>query len=120
MSGISSSSKKPRAVNGAVALNGIHEDFREITMILRNRVCDPHLTEPPQAIVTKAARASAATDLMQANETYLNDERTIALCNLFNIDLVAANTYVGIKKESTRKAWVLKRLRALGFPDIEE
>jgi hypothetical protein len=107
-------------MNGAVALNGIHEDFHEIAMILRDRVRDPHPTEPPQAIVTKAACASTATDLMQANETYLDDERTIALCDFFNIDLVAANTYIRIKKESTRKAWVLKRLRALGFPDIEE
>jgi hypothetical protein len=120
MSGVLSSSKKPRAVNGAVALNGIHEDFREIAMILCDRVHDPHLTELPQAIVTKATHASAATDLMQANETYLDDDHTISLCDLFNIDLVAANTYVRMKKESTCKAWVLKHLRALSFPDIEE
>jgi hypothetical protein len=120
LSGVSSSSKKPHAANGAVALNGIKKDFHEITMILHERVCSPHQPEPQQAIVTKAACASAATDLMQANKIYLDDDHTVALCDLFNMDQVTANTYAGIKKVSTRKAWVLKCLCTLGFPDIEE
>jgi hypothetical protein len=97
-----------------VALNGLKEEFSEISHIL----CE-FLTSPKKGKALMEL-ACIAMEMLQANETYLDDDCLIALCDLFHTDASTANMYGSLVHPSTRKTWVLKHLHELGFPDFPE
>jgi hypothetical protein len=58
-------------------------------------------------------------DLLQEKETYLDDNRIVALVDLFQTDTGAADAYLALKRDNLRKLWIERRLtKDLGFPAI--
>lgn len=59
-----------------------------------------------------------AMDLLQEQESYLDDNHIVALIDLFKADTAAADTYLALKQKSLWKVWIHKWLvHDLGFPD---
>jgi hypothetical protein len=109
------SGKKQRsAVPGAVALNGIKE-----TLDMFNKTVERSLIVRPHEIVrdTSPERRQKAMAHLQENETHLDDERLIALIDLFKSDTLEADTYMSLQRETLRKKWLQKQLvERCGFP----
>ena len=58
-------------------------------------------------------------DLLQEQETYLDDDRMIAFIDLFRADTAVADAYLAIKRDGLRRKWVEKQLKEmLGFPSL--
>ena len=51
----------------------------------------------------------------QLHDLDLDDDRLIAMMQLFKSDADAADMFVAIKRESTHKTWVQSELTKLGF-----
>ena len=51
------------------------------------------------------------------HELDLDDERLIAIMQLFKADADAADMFIAMQRESTRKTWVQSELSKLGFND---
>ena len=66
---------------------------------------------------TSPERRAKAMDLLQEQESYLDDDRMVAFIDLFREDTAAADAYLALKRDSLRKKWVEKQLiNKLGFP----
>jgi hypothetical protein len=67
--------------------------------------------------LSESQRKSKAMD--QLHNLELDDDRLIAIMQLFKSDADAADMFVAMKRESTRKSWVQSELAKLGFADID-
>jgi len=63
--------------------------------------------------LTESQRKSKAMEQLQDLE--LDDDRLIAVMQLFKSDADAADMFVAMKRESTRRAWIQSELVKLGF-----
>jgi hypothetical protein len=107
----SSGSRKFRNTigGGAVALNGIKESIESFNVAF----CDSVSNRP----ATQSERKRKAMDLLQESEPDLDDRRLIAIMNLFKVDADAADMYIAMRRESTRKAWLQSQFDQLGLGD---
>lgn len=51
----------------------------------------------------------------QLQDLELDDERLIAIMQLFKGDADSADMFIAMKRESTRKTWIQSQLVKLGF-----
>lgn len=109
--------KKQRTTTGAVALNGIKESLDAFNTTLGRSIV---LQQPERGRAdTSPERRAKAMEVLQEQESYLDDDRLVAFIDLFRADTAAADAYLAIKRESLRKKWVGKQLtETLGFPSL--
>jgi hypothetical protein len=100
----SSSLGKGRTSAGASALQGIKGEIETFNETLRERQQRP---------LTESQRKSKA--MSELHDLNLDDDRLIAIMQLFKNDADAADMFVAMKRESTRKIWVQSELVKLGF-----
>jgi hypothetical protein len=112
-----SGGKKQWTTTGAVALNGIKESLDAFNNTLR---CSLVMQQPECGRAdTSPERRAKAMDVLQEMETYLDDDRLVALIDLFRQDTAAADAYLAIKRDGLRRRWVEKQLiDHLGFPAL--
>jgi hypothetical protein len=96
---------KGRTSAGASALLGIKSEIESFNETLRERGQHRPLTE--------SQRKSQAMERL--HELDLDDNRLIAIMQLFKSDADAADMFMAMKRESTRKTWVQTELAKLGF-----
>ena len=110
-----SASKKQRTTTCAVALNGIKESLDAFNNTLGRSLV---MQQPDRGRAdTSPERRAKAMDLLQEQESYLDDDRMVAFIDLFREDTAAADAYLALKRDSLRKKWVEKQLiNKLGFP----
>jgi hypothetical protein len=58
-------------------------------------------------------------DSVQKIESGLDDDRVIALVDLFRTDSSAAEAYMAFVRPGLHTKWLNKQLKALGFSDSE-
>jgi hypothetical protein len=63
--------------------------------------------------LTEQQRKSKAMDQLQ--DLDIDDERLIAIMQLFKDDAGSADMFMAMKRESTRKTWIQSQLEKLGF-----
>jgi hypothetical protein len=103
-----SSQGKGRPSTGTSALQGIRGEMETFNETLHERGQQRPLTEPQ--------RKSKAMEQLQ--DLDIDDDHLIAIMQLFKGDADAADMFVAMKRESTRKAWIQAELVKLGFnPD---
>jgi hypothetical protein len=114
---LSGSKKRRTSTNGLdVALNGIKESLDTFNTILERKLGGG--TDRDRAD-TSPERRSKAMDLLQEKETYLDDNRIVALVDLFQTDTGAADAYLALKRDNLHKLWIERQLtKDLGFPAI--
>ena len=98
---------KGRTSAGASALQGIRSEIGTFNETLRER--------GQQRPLTESQRKSRAMEKL--HELDLDDERLIAIMQLFKADADAADMFIAMQRESTRKTWVQSELSKLGFND---
>ena len=96
---------KSRISAGAMALLGIKDEIESFNETLRERGQNRPLTE--------SQRKTKAMEMLQ--EIELDDDRLIAIMEVFKKDVDAADMFVSMKRESTRLTWVKAELARLGF-----
>jgi len=57
-----------------------------------------------------------AIERLDECETDLDDARMTALRDLFTLNETPASAYLGIKRDTVRKAWIQGKLTKMGFP----
>jgi hypothetical protein len=113
---VSAGKKQRSVIPGAVALNGIKESLDMFNKTIeRGLVVQPH--ERVRDRDTSPERRQKAMACLQEKETHLDDERLIALIDLFKSDTAEADTYLSLQRETLRKKWLQKQLvERCGFP----
>ena len=96
---------KGRTSAGTFALQGIKGEIETFNETLRERGQHRPLTE--------SQRKSKAME--QLHDLELDDDRLIAIMQLFKDDANVADMFIAMKRESTRKTWVQSELLKLGF-----
>ena len=110
-------SKKQRTTSGTVALNGIKESLDTFNSTIGRNLGLRQLER--ERADTSPERRAKAMDLLQEQETYLDDDRMIAFIDLFRADTAVADAYLAIKRDGLRRKWVEKQLKEmLGFPSL--
>ena len=111
--------KRQRTTTGAVALNGIKESLDAFNSTLGRSLA---LQQPGPDRVradTSPERRARAMDVLQDQESYLDDNQMVAFIDMFRVDTAAADAYLAIKHVSLQKKWVEKQLKdTLGFPPM--
>jgi hypothetical protein len=114
----SGSLEKRLRLTGWAVLNGLKESLDDFTTVFRAGLMQTAGPVTRDCADTSLEHKRKAMDRLQECETDLDDDRLIALIDLFKTDVNAVDAYVVLKRESTRKAWVRKQLReVLGFPN---
>ena len=96
---------KGRASAGASALQGIKGEIETFNETIRER--------GQHRLLTESQHKSKAME--QLYDLDLDDDRLIAIMQLFKGDADAADMFVAMKRESTRRTWVHSELEKLGF-----
>ena len=115
----SGSSSKRARVSGPVALHGIKEEMSVLNSTLRSAV--DHKTRVFEHNTANIANSTTpldikkrAEDILQEKEAYLDDDCLLTMFDIFRSDVGAAQTYVGIRRDSLRRRWVKRELERLG------
>jgi len=64
----------------------------------------------PRGIDATPKRKKAAMTRIQELDDDLNDEELLSIIDLFQTDVSAADTYMTLKRDGLRKAWVRSKL----------
>ena len=97
---------KGRTSAGAFALQGIKGEIESFNETLRERGQRP---------LTDSQRKSKAMEQLHDPGLELDDDRLIAMMQLFKSDTDAADMFLAMKRESTRKTWIQSELLKLGL-----
>ena len=66
---------------------------------------------------TSPERRTKAQDVVQDEHSeYLNAEQVVAICDVFETNTCAADTFLNYKKFEYRKAWIELQLKWASFP----
>ena len=124
---ISSSGKRQRAGTGVGAaslhtlshgVDTFNAQFGAfITATTQARQERQEREEHEQRKETSPERCAKAQDVVQDEHSgYLNAEQVVAICDVFETNTRAADTFLNYKKFEYRKAWVELQLKRAGFP----
>ncbi|CDO68123.1 hypothetical protein BN946_scf185044.g31 [Trametes cinnabarina] len=106
------STKKARVSQGAQALQAVGEKLDDFNTILRSLVAlesqEPASSGPIPPATPQ--RKQLAIRRAQHLEDHLDDDRLVALINIFEKDGSSADTYLVLEWESLRRAWVENKL----------
>ncbi|CDO69914.1 hypothetical protein BN946_scf184884.g73 [Trametes cinnabarina] len=106
------STKKARVSQGAQALQAVGEKLDDFNTILRSLVAlesqEPASSGPIPPATPQ--RKQLAIRRAQHLEDHLDDDRLVALINIFEKDGSSADTYLVLERESLRRAWVENKL----------
>ncbi|KAI0706336.1 hypothetical protein C8Q76DRAFT_696628 [Earliella scabrosa] len=111
-----SSSKKPRASQGALALQAVGEQLNDFNDIMRSLVATEQGSSSGTAAVTLPStphRKQLAIRRAQELETDLLDDEVVSLLTIFEKDASAADAYLVLERPGVRKAWVARKLMEL-------
>jgi hypothetical protein len=83
-----------------------------------NKTIERSFNQPQEHVRdTSPERRRKAMTRLQAIETHLDDERLIALIDLFKTETAEADTYMSLQRDALRKKWLQKQLQErCGFP----
>lgn len=109
----SSGSEKKQRGSGVAVLSGIKDSIDQFNTTIRTGMPIAHARAADRA----AAYRVQAMDQVQKTEAGLDDDRVIALVDLFRTDSSAAEAYMAFVRPGLRAKWLSKQLKALGFPD---
>jgi hypothetical protein len=109
-SGSASTSRAPirQRLTGAGALQGISSGLLEFNGIFRDGL---ESMANPCGIDATPKRKKDAMTRVQELEDDLDDEQLLSIIDIFQADVSAADTYMTLKREGLRKAWVRSKIR---------
>jgi hypothetical protein len=83
-----------------------------------NKTIERSFNQPQEHVRdTSPERRQKAMARLQEVETHLDDERLIALIDLFKAETIEADTYMSLQRDALRKKWLQKQLlERCGFP----
>ena len=99
--------------SGAVALHGMNERLEDFTEVFREV-----FTGKKSGVLSTPQRKSKAMQRAQELETTLSDQCIVGLVDLFQADIMMADTYLSLHREGVRKQWV--RHHTKHFKDDDE
>ena len=113
-----SSSKKPCASQGALALQAVGEQLNDFNDIMRSLVATEQGSSSGTAAVTLPStphRKQLAIRRAQKLEVHLADEELVSLLTVFEKDASAADAYLAIngQRDGLRKIWIERRLATM-------
>jgi hypothetical protein len=112
---ISSAGKRQRVAGGTVALHTLNQGVETF-----NAQFGAFMNAASQAREdcqkgSSPERCAKAQDVIQdKHSTYLNVEQVVLICDIFETNTCAADTFLNYKKFEFRKAWVDMHLKRAG------
>ena len=94
-------------LTGVGALHGISSSLVEFNGIFQDGL---ESMANPRDVDTTPKRKRAAMTRVQELEADLDDEQLLSLIDLFQADVSAADTYMTLKRDGLRKAWVHSKI----------
>jgi hypothetical protein len=102
--------KRPRASNGAAALQDMSSSLTQVGNAL-----SAALAPPPNAVdPTPRRRANAIAAVLRLETDWLDDSQLVAFIDFIRGDQIAGDVYLALTKPEVRKKWVHTQLAGLG------
>lgn len=112
---ISSSAKRQRATGGTVALHTLSQGMETFNAQFGAFMNAAQARQEQKKSSSPERRAKAQDIIQDEHSTYLNAEQIVLVCDVFEVNTRAADTFLNFKKFEYRKAWVDLQLKRAGY-----